>query len=168
MRVLTLVIVISFQSCLSTRVAGTDEAQLTFGALTEQVRSDSELSDLSVISGPCMGICPVYEFYYLQDSVAILVAEENILDSGSYYSILTLAEQEQIGALLGTMNWDSFESEYTTTMMDLPTTEFEVRLANGELKKIVFMDTRPQELIRLRDDLVAFISDLEWVPIQVD
>ena len=115
-----------------------------------------------------MGICPVYEFYYLQDSVAILVAEENILDSGSYYSILTLAEQEQIGTLLGKMNWDSFESEYTTTMMDLPTTEFEVRLANGELKKIVFMDTRPQELIRLRDDLVAFISDLEWVSIQVD
>lgn len=118
-------------------------------------------SYLSLFTTSCFGECPVFELYYLQDSLLLLSSKEHLLEEGEYYYHLSQADKKEINSLLD-LPWDSFEDTYKTMMNDLPAYTFQIRSAKG-LKSIRILGEEPAELRNLKRQILEKIKVIEWI-----
>ena len=120
--------------------------------------------DFSLATGSCFGECPVFEFFYLKDSVAILSSKKYLLEGGDYYYLLKKEDIQYFNELLN-QNWESFERDYKSPMNDFPPYTFQIKL-ESELKTIRVLGKEPSDLKNLKESIIRKITKLEWKKIE--
>ena len=121
-------------------------------------------SDLSFSTGKCFGECPVFDVFYLKDSVLILSSQENLLEMGTYYHLPSDTDKVEFNAIMN-MQWSIYDRYYKSLMKDLPPYSFQVKMGN-ELKKISVNGKGPDELFELKERLIKKVKDLNWIQLE--
>jgi len=122
-------------------------------------------SNFRVKTTSCITECPAFEFFYLSDSIAIISSKENLLPAGDYYHLLNQDEIKELEELINSVSWEKYNELYPTLMKDLPTIEYTVNLKNGIVKRIKINGLEPQQLIKLRGQLIEIIQTYQWTKI---
>ncbi len=111
----------------------------------------------------CMGNCPVYEISIYENRVVLLKGVENIPYTGAYYSKLSKKEFENIEEEFNRSNFFDFDTEYSGSMTDLPTT-FLTYTKGSQSKTIKDYYGAPDEIKALEKRLGSLIETLRWKP----
>ncbi|MEO9483546.1 MAG: DUF6438 domain-containing protein [Ekhidna sp.] len=156
-----ILVICALTSCKSQK----SSQESSFKDSLEKYNSLKDRSHFSLKAGSCMGTCPVFEFFFVSDSLVLLTAKENILSTGNFYYQLNEKEAKDLTDLL-LLDWDKYESEYTTTMKDLPSMDFKIKSKDG-IKRIRVAGTDPEILFSIKEEIIKKIDAYEWEKMEI-
>lgn len=108
-----------------------------------------------------MGPCPDFEFSFIADSIVLLESKNNLLTPGVYRCVLSDEQTKDLQKLL-MLDWEKFQTNYSTTLKDLPTNIFYYRTNEGAERSITMEGLEPDKLKNLKEELLQRIKTYEW------
>ena len=115
-----------------------DTLLLKFGAFIEYRPTPSKLrvSQISFSTSGCFGTCPVFELTIRADRTAAYHAIEYNKKKGEFTATIDTAAYNRLVATLAYIQLPTLKDSYRVNWTDDQTVDLEVKLGNGEIKRI--------------------------------
>lgn len=119
-------------------------------------------SYIEIKKDPCFGFCPVYNMQIKGDGKAVYNGMKNVEKEGVWYRTFTYEETNALFKAFETVDYWSFQDEYTAQVTDLPTTWTTLKIGEKS-KTIKDYYGAPKELKALEEVLSKIAEEeVDW------
>ena len=139
-------------SCKSTKSTASATTEASTAAAT--IQSEPQML-ASIERTACYGRCPMYKATFMDNGEVIYVGKRFVEKIGTYRTLLSAEEVQQIEKNIVAYNYFGLDSLYPTPISDFPSVITEAYL-NGKRKKVVDMRNPPENL----SDFEKFLDGL--------
>lgn len=109
----------------------------------------------------CYGQCPMYKATFMDNGVVQYVGKRFVDNIGTYKTLITAEEVDEIKKQLEVAGYFSLDSLYPTPIADFPSCITEAQL-NGQRKKVVNRRNPPVELKNFEKFLDSLLDARDW------
>lgn len=139
---------------------------LSCNSSKNQAGSNSSNTELITMEKTiCFGSCPVYQIVIFEDGAMHLSGRQNMELIGEFRAQLSKKELDELANAFENAQFFEFESQYTASVTDLPTTYISYT-RGGETKKIMDYYGAPAELRRLEKLVETLLETKNWKKIK--
>jgi hypothetical protein len=114
--------------------------------------------------GPCLPQCPEYQFTVFENGFSTYNGKAHAARSGLFFRYLTQEEMETIEEGFTGIPFQNFQDNYFSQIPDRPTVGITYFYPDGNVKRVVGRENRPEEILELERKLSRIADSGEWSP----